>query len=65
VRGEGSPSGLLPPKPDGKTYIEVSPSSTFDASKSSRPRDTWGVRRNGKMYIEASDIQKIYTFQKD
>ena len=50
---------------DGKAYIEVSASSTFDRDKDNRPRSTWSLRRNGKMYIEVSDINKIYTFKKE
>ena len=50
---------------DGKTYIEVSASSTSDLSKDNRPRSTWSTRRNGKMYVEINDVNKIYTFKKE
>ncbi len=49
---------------DGKTYAKIEPTSARDTLKSQRPRDSWALDDNGDMWIETSDINKIYTYQK-
>ncbi|MCR4939958.1 MAG: DUF6531 domain-containing protein [Treponemataceae bacterium] len=48
---------------DGKTYAKIAPTSILDTSKSHRPRDSWVLDENGDMWIETSDINKIYTYK--
>lgn len=49
---------------DGKTYVKIAPTSVNDKKKESRKRDSWKLDENGDMWIETSDINKIYTFEK-
>jgi len=48
----------------GKEYLEIAASSTNDDDKASRPRSSWKAA-NDRMYIEVSDVNKIYTFEKE
>ena len=50
---------------DGKTYIKIEPSSVHDTEKVNRSRDTWVLDENGNMWVETSDINKIYTYKKN
>lgn len=49
---------------DGKTYMKVAPTSVYDTDKASRTRDTWIKDEDGNMWIETSDVNKIYTYEK-
>ena len=49
---------------DGKIYAKIAPTSTNDTKKSARKLDSWKLDENGDMWIETSEINKIYTFEK-
>ena len=50
---------------DGETYVKIEPSSVHDTEKINRPRDSWVLANDGNMWIETSDINKIYTYKKN
>ena len=50
---------------DGETYVKIEPSSVHDTEKINRPRDSWVLSNDGNMWIETSDINKIYTYKKN
>ena len=50
---------------NGEDCIEISPTSVNDTVKANRRRDSWQLGEDGKMYVEVSDITKIYVFEKD
>lgn len=48
---------------DGKSYVKIAPTSVNDTNKNSRRRETWQTDENGDMWVETSDINKIYTYE--
>ena len=50
---------------DGNTYIKIAPSSVHDIEKINRARDSWVLDENGDMWVLTTDINKIYTYEKN
>lgn len=51
----------------GKKINELNKSDTkvHDTENINRPRDSWVLANDGNMWIETSDINKIYTYKKN
>ena len=48
---------------EGKTLVKIAPTSKNDTVKANRRRDTWQLDENDDMWVETSDIVKIYTYE--
>ena len=47
---------------NGKSYVKIEPSSSYDTDKNNRTRKSWVLDKNGDMWVDTSDIKKIYTY---
>lgn len=48
---------------EGKTLVKIAPTSKNDTVKANRRRDTWQLDENDDMWVETSDVVKIYTYE--